>query len=580
MAESRTTSVLSALRAAVQPEQGRHLVAVDDPMEQSRIATVLAAEGQVVLETSTRFALDRLDAEPFALAVVDLDEREGRYPLPDLKEARPFSDLVAIIDPDPVRCGEAYAAEVEAVLPRPLPSNDAELGAHLRRLATARRSRTNWLLLRQALSRLGPELSRCEPDLARALAELSDPSGEEPMVAVLGDDALSGPAGSDAFTGTADVVVVAIAAAEGIERGLERGRARAPEGALVVVDAAPSAERLSAALYGGARAYLVRSQVGELGRVVAAVASRLRAELGGRRLVETLALAEGEGREPSVAAFVQDLQSPIAGAPFVPSGLEVLLVDDEAVVLAVLREVLRRGGYRVTTASSGEEAIDLMRRRPFDLVLTDKNLPGLSGLEVGRAARALTAPPAVVLMTGYSSQEAAAAAGDIGAHDFIEKPIADLETFRTRVRRALSRHAQQQSRAPARASEPAGRVLLVEAEGLRRQLMAEFLGRSYPVDSVSNGAEAQQRLQQERFDLVLADRNLPGLSGLRVIEQGQRLLPHCACVLYTAYPSIETVRQAFTQGVDNFCLRPNDDLKSLGQKVAEALRSRGGILLG
>lgn len=483
------------------------------------------------------------------------------------------------MDPDPLRCAEVFAAEVEAVLPRPLPA-EAELHTHLHRLASARRSRTNWLLLRQALARLGPELSRCEPDLARAFAELSDPTGPEPSVAILGDENLSRAAGGVTAEAIADVVVLAVADSEGIERGLERGRARAPQGALVVIDAAPSPQRLSAALYGGARAYLVRSQVGELHRVVAAVASRLRAELGGRRLVETLALADGEGREPSVVGPLPELQTPVGDPTFVPSGHEVLLVDDETLVVAVLREVLRRGGYRVTTAASGEEAIDLMRRRPFDLVLTDQNLPGLSGLEVGRAARALTAPPAVILMTGYGSPESAADALDIGAHDYIQKPIADLDTFRSRVRRALSRHAQQQSRAPMRASEQAGRVLLVEAEGGRRQLMAEFLGRSYQVASVSSGAEAQQRLQQERFDVVVADRNLPALSGLRVIEQAQRLLPHCACVLYTAYPSAETVRQAFAQGLDAFCARPNDDLKSLGQKVAEALRSPGGILLG
>jgi DNA-binding NarL/FixJ family response regulator len=60
----------------------------------------------------------------------------------------------------------------------------------------------------------------------------------------------------------------------------------------------------------------------------------------------------------------------------------------------------------------------------------------------------------------------------------------------------------------------------------------------------------------------------------------ERLLPHCACVLYTAYPDYETVEEAFELGVDAFCVRPSEDLKSLSEKVAEALRSRGGILLG
>jgi len=125
-----------------------------------------------------------------------------------------------------------------------------------------------------------------------------------------------------------------------------------------------------------------------------------------------------------------------------------------------------------------------------------------------------------------------------------------------------------------------GRVLVVEVEGARRRLIGEFLGRSYQVTVVADGTEALALLTNERFDVVLADRNLPGMSGLRVIEQARRLLPHCASVLYTAYPSYESVKEAFELGVDAYLVRPSEDLRQLGDKVAGALASRGGILLG
>jgi YesN/AraC family two-component response regulator len=117
-------------------------------------------------------------------------------------------------------------------------------------------------------------------------------------------------------------------------------------------------------------------------------------------------------------------------------------------------------------------------------------------------------------------------------------------------------------------------------EGSRRHLISEYLARDYDVTSAANGDEALDLLQKNNFDLVIADRNLPGMSGLRVIEQAQRLLPHCASVLYTAYPSYETVKEAFELGVDAYLVRPNQDLKALSEKIAGALRSRGGILLG
>ena len=69
-------------------------------------------------------------------------------------------------------------------------------------------------------------------------------------------------------------------------------------------------------------------------------------------------------------------------------------------------------------------------------------------------------------------------------------------------------------------------------------------------------------------------------AGLRVIEHAQRLLPHCASVLYTAYPSYDSVKEAFATGVDAYLVRPSEDLKKLAEKVAEALGGRGGILLG
>src|SRR5260221_3637889 len=177
---------------------------------------------------------------------------------------------------------------------------------------------------------------------------------------------------------------------------------------------------------------------------------------------------------------------PRTRTPVIPTGHEVLVVDDEVVVLTVLREALRRGGYRVTTAASAEEAIDLMQRRRFDLVLTDKNLPGASGLDVLRAARTLSPAPAIVLITGYSSYDSALEALDIGAHDYIEKPIHDVEDLRFRIRRALSRRDEQLARpkpkpiaTKAGGDDRAGRVLVVEVEGARRHLIADYLAKRH-----------------------------------------------------------------------------------------------------
>ncbi len=591
---------LQALRNAARGAQERFLVALPDARERARIAGALAGEGFVLEVESLSEALARLADESFDLAILDLpaaetadrvDQKPGRDPLAATRELRPFSDLLLIGEGDPLRCGWAFAREVAAVLPRPLPEVDALLRAHVKRLAGFRRARTRGLLVLNAFAGVKDELGLAEPVLAAALEALAREARRDPAIVVFADAEIVEAAGVRRAETNADAAVVGVSADQAIDARLGEARARAMGAALVVIDDAPSPDRLATAIYGGARAYLPRALIDQLGRVAATAAARRQGEALGVKIVETLArrgiLTGAERtRVPAPlrdvdARLIADTVTPHPHTAVVPTGHEVLVVDDEAVVLTVLREALRRGGYRVTTAASAEEAIDLMHKRRFDLVLTDKNLPGASGLDVLRAARTLSPAPAIVLVTGYSSYDSAYEAMDIGAHDYIEKPIHDVDDLRFRIRRALSRRDEQLARPkPTRTAGRAGRVLLVEVEGQRRRLLAEYLGKFHHVTAAGDGDEALDLLKRDHFDLVLADRHLPGVSGLRVIEHAQQLLPHCASVLYTAYPSYDSVQEAFAAGVDAFLIRPSDDLKKLGEKVAEALGGRGGILLG
>jgi CheY-like chemotaxis protein len=599
MADAEGPRPVEVLRNAARGGQERFLIALADGAERARIASALSGEGFVLEVDSVSEGLARLADESFDLAILDLPAEEleaaagraGRDPLAASRELRPFSDLVLISDGEPRRAGQAFAREVAAVLPRPLPEVDALLRAHIKRLAGFRRARTRGVLVLNAFGGIKPELAAAEPELGAALEALALELKRDPAIVVLGDAELAEAAGAPRDTANPDAAVVGLGAGEAPDGRLGEARARAAGAALVVVDEAPSADRLASAIYAGARAYLPRASLDVLGRVAAAAAGRRHGEAVGVRIVEALArykvLTGAERVRPPTPQEDVDVQliaeasTPKPHGAVVPTGHEVLVVDDEAVVLTVLREALRRGGYRVTTAASAEEAIDLMQKRRFDLVLTDKNLPGASGLDVLRSARNLNPAPAIVLITGYSSYDSAIEALDIGAHDYIEKPIRDVDDLRFRIRRALSRRDEQLARPkPTRTGGRAGRVLLVEVEGPRRQLLSEYLGKNHHVTAAKDGDEALALLQHAHFDLVLADRHLPGGSGLRVIEHAQRLLPHCASVLYTAYPSYDSVQEAFAVGVDAYLVRPNDDLKKLGEKVAEALGGRGGILLG
>jgi DNA-binding NtrC family response regulator len=117
----------------------------------------------------------------------------------------------------------------------------------------------------------------------------------------------------------------------------------------------------------------------------------------------------------------------------------VLIVEDEAAIRLALSGLLRREGYEVEQAESGEAALVRLRGETFDLVLTDLALgAGPSGMDVLRASRELHAEAPVVMITAHGNEKIAVEAMKAGAHDYVPKPF-DNDEIRLVVRRALER---------------------------------------------------------------------------------------------------------------------------------------------
>lgn len=127
---------------------------------------------------------------------------------------------------------------------------------------------------------------------------------------------------------------------------------------------------------------------------------------------------------------------------------QILVVDDESQVINHVSDALAEVGLDVIPAYSGEEAIGLFERvastgRPIDLVLVDKNLPGISGLETIRELRGRNAALPCVLMTGYSSNDAAMRAADMGVVGYVLKPFDDVKDLARRVKDYAERFAAE-----------------------------------------------------------------------------------------------------------------------------------------
>lgn len=118
------------------------------------------------------------------------------------------------------------------------------------------------------------------------------------------------------------------------------------------------------------------------------------------------------------------------------AGSKVLVVDDEQSVATTVRAILQLDGNEVTTVTTGKEALELLREREFDVVLTDLRLDDLDGIEVLRETHKLWPDTVAIMLTGHASLESAVAALRSGAYDYLIKPT-DVNELRATIGRAL-----------------------------------------------------------------------------------------------------------------------------------------------
>ena len=117
----------------------------------------------------------------------------------------------------------------------------------------------------------------------------------------------------------------------------------------------------------------------------------------------------------------------------------LLIVDDEPVILQILRAVFEDQPYRLTTVASGQDARAVIEEQGCDILITDKNLPDLGGLELLRIAKERDRTIEVIVVTGYGSLETAISAMELGAYDYVLKPLNNVFEIRRKVERALDR---------------------------------------------------------------------------------------------------------------------------------------------
>lgn len=123
----------------------------------------------------------------------------------------------------------------------------------------------------------------------------------------------------------------------------------------------------------------------------------------------------------------------------------ILVVDDEKIIHESCGRILRGEGYKVETASSGQEALQKLGEERFDLVLTDIRMPGMDGVETLEKMKKEVPDITVVMFTGYSSVETARDSMKLGAFDYLPKPFTPEELLAV-VKKAIEKEVSSRKK--------------------------------------------------------------------------------------------------------------------------------------
>jgi DNA-binding NtrC family response regulator len=127
------------------------------------------------------------------------------------------------------------------------------------------------------------------------------------------------------------------------------------------------------------------------------------------------------------------------------SEFNVLLVDDEPEFLETLVKRLRKRKLNATGARSGEEALEVMRTEPVDVVVLDVKMPGMDGIETLREIKKIRPLVEVIMLTGHANMEVAITGMELGAFDYLMKPM-DIDELLYKLQDAFKKKSLQEQK--------------------------------------------------------------------------------------------------------------------------------------
>ncbi len=264
------------------------------------------------------------------------------------------------------------------------------------------------------------------------------------------------------------------------------------------------------------------------------------------------------------------------------AGKRLLLVDDDAVQLAVAREKLRPLGAQIDQAGDGQAALDALAQHAYDLVLLDLHMPAPDGYAVAERLRAGCAPAnrdvRIVAHTSEPAHLAAIKAQKAGIDGLVSKPCDQLPLVQALLD-VLPRPVTVADPAAALAGR---RIVLADDNAYNRKAVAAYLRHAgVEVAEAGHGRAVLNWLEAaDPWDAILMDLNMPGMSGLEAanaIRGSAAVWSRIPIVALTAHSDPKIVQAARAAGMNDFITKPVEPAE-LYTKLHRLLGGAGGPL--
>jgi len=253
----------------------------------------------------------------------------------------------------------------------------------------------------------------------------------------------------------------------------------------------------------------------------------------------------------------------------------ILVVDDEELNRDILSRRLATEGYTVATAMGGNQAMDMLRAEPYDVVLLDIMMPGVDGYEVLRRIKTepMLIDTPVIMVTALGDEATIKRCLELGAADYIGKPY-QLPHLKSRIWRAIEALGAVRRRSAIR--DGAALVLVVDDDQLNRDLLVRRLTMAgHLTHAAASGEEVLTLVDKHRYDLVLLDIMMAKMDGFTILQQIRQrpALATLPVIMVSALSDTASRARSLELGASDYITKPFN-AGQLRERVLELLNNR------